>query len=105
MTLEDLRKLPTLQTATVAEVVKRDESTFFYIIKCLNRFFTGDYGDISEEDTAANNADLKAGSGHILARYGQAYELETDIYIEAHFEEGFEGVDYNNIVIMYPSER
>lgn len=61
MTLEDLRKLPLLQSATIAHICEKDEQTTIYILECLNRFYSGDYGEICEEDTAANNSDLKEG--------------------------------------------
>ena len=105
MTLEDLRKIKTFQTRTIAEAC-RDEETKIYIINCLQRFFTGDYGEIGEEDTEANNNDLVNGCGHILARYKGKYRLENDFYIEAHFDDQEPGnTDFNNIMIMYPSER
>ena len=106
MKLEDLRKIPTLQTSTIAEAIKADPRTGFYILSCLERFYSGDYGEICEEDTAANNRDLEDGTGHILARYKQAESLTGDIYIEASFYEPmFRNIDYTNIMIMYPHER
>lgn len=106
MKLEDMKKLQTLQTATIAEAMK-DEDTFFYVVECLNRFYSGDYGEVCQEDTEANNADLEAGSGHVLARYKARGILEGDFYIEAHFEAEapLEDVNYNHVMIMYPSER
>ena len=78
----------------------------YYIIECLNRFWAGDYGLIDAEDTAANNADLAAGDGHILARYEGKHKLEGDFYIEAHFYAPMlNDIDYTNTVIMYPHER
>ena len=106
MTLEELRKLPLLQTATIADICARDEKTTIYILECLNRFYSGDYGEICEEDTAANNSDLKAGFGHVLARYKKAEGLKGDIYIESHFDrDNLENIDYSQTVIMYPEER
>lgn len=105
MTLEDLKKLPTLQTKTIAEAAA-DPETCFYILSCLNKFLAGDYGEVPPDDTAANNEDLAAGEGHILARYKQAEKLESDIYIEAHFyEPKLDDIEYSQIMIMYPFER
>ena len=105
MILEDLKKLPTLQTRAIAEAAA-DPETGLYIVSCLNRFWGGDYGEICAEDTAANNADLEAGEGHILARYKQAGKLSGDIYIEAHFYEPMlNDIEYSQIMIMYPFER
>lgn len=105
MTLEELKKIPLLQTRSIAEACKGSEETFGYIVDCLNRFWAGDYGEVPQEDTDANNADLRAGCGHILARYKARHELEGDIYIEAHIDTELEGIDYNNTMIMYCSER
>lgn len=84
MTLEDIRKLRTLQTKAIAAACK-DENTLAYVIQCLHRFYTGDYGEICAEDTAANNMEMLEGFGHILARYKGAGQLTGDIYIESHF--------------------
>lgn len=106
MTLEDLKKIPLLQTALIAETAGADPETLNYIIECLNRFYSGDYGEICAEDTEANNADLRAGYGHILARYEQKHSLTDDIYIEAHFDkDNLNDIDYTNVLIMYPDER
>ena len=80
--------------------------TLAYIIKSLNRFYSGDYGEIDREDTDANNSDLAEGYGHILARYKQAHNLAGDIYIETHIDKDHTGdIEYNNTMIMYPAER
>lgn len=104
MTLQDVKKLPLMQTRSIAEACK-DKSTLAYIYTCLDRFYSGDYGEVPAEDTEYNNQDLQAGEGHILARYVQNYCLRDDIYIEAHFSQEVPGVDANNTLIMYPSER
>ena len=105
MTLEDLKKIPTLQTRSIAEACK-DPKTALYIIECLNKFLGGDYGLICAEDTQANNSDLEQGNGHILAKYPQAYKLTDDIYIEAHFYEPMlNDIEYTNTMVMYPFER
>ena len=105
MTLEDIKKQDLLQTRSIAEACKGSQETHAYIIECLNRFFSGDYGEIGEEDTAYNNEDLRGGEGHILARYKARFALESDIYIEAHFSESIPGIDANNTMIMYCNER
>ena len=105
MTFEDLKKIPTLQTRSIAEAAK-DPETALYIIECLNKFWAGNYGLICAEDTAANNADLEAGEGHILAKYPQKGKLTSDFYIEAHFYAPMlNDIDYTNTMIMYPYER
>lgn len=106
MTLEDIKKLDTLQTRTIAEDIAKDDKTLAYIVDCLqNKFYKGDYGEVGAEDTEYNNLDLAEGEGHILARYKQFGSLQGDFYIEAHFSESVPGVDANNVFIMYPFER
>ena len=106
MTLDDLRKIRALQTRSIAEACK-DVHTLAYVSDCLNRFYQGDYGEICAEDTAANNEELAAGYGHVLARYKPFGALRDDIYIEAHFSANVDisDVDYNNTMIMYCNER
>lgn len=105
MTLEDLKKVRLLQTKTIAKACE-DPKTLQYIMKCLDRFFSGDYGEICEEDTQANNRDLEEGYGHVLARYKKAEKLTGDIYIESHFDkDNLEDINFTNTLIMYPEER
>ena len=105
MKLDDLRLLPLLQTRGIAATCSKSPETFAYIIDCINRFYAGDYGEVGQEDTDANNADLRAGEGHVLARYKEMYTLDSDIYIESHFSESVPGIDANNTMIMYCYER
>lgn len=104
MTFDDLKQLDLLQTRSIAEACK-DENTHAYVVACLKRFLMGDYGKICKEDAELNNEDLKRGEGHILARYPASGKLEGDIYIEAHFDNEVPGLDANHIMIMYPEER
>lgn len=102
---EDMKQFPLLQTRSTAEAMK-DEATLMYVIDCVNRFYKGDYGTVCAEDTEANNNDLQCGYGHVLARYEQAHKLESDIYIEAHFDlDHLADVNYTQTMIMYPFER
>jgi len=107
MTLEDLKKISVFQTRTIAEVCKRSPETHAYIVECLQRFYKGDYGEIGTYDTAANNGDLFHGFGHVLARYKAKHALESDIYIESHFDAEVDNteIDYNNTMICYVNER
>lgn len=105
MTFEDLKKLPLLQTRGIAATIT-DDKTMNYVMSCLARFFTGDYGLIDPEDTDANNLDLESGYGHVLARYDQFGTLEGDFYIESHFDrDNLNDVNYSQTMIMYPHER
>ena len=105
MTLDSLRQLPLLQTRSIAASCEGSPETFAYIIDCVKRFYRGDYGKVGQEDTDANNDDLRAGEGHILARYEGRYNLDSDIYIESHFSESAPGIDANNTLIMYCNEK
>ena len=105
MKLNDLRNLPLLQTRSIADAYAGDTETFRYIAECLGRFYKGDYGEVPEENTEANNNDLRVGEGHVLARYEEKYMLDNDIYIEAYFSDSTPGIDANHVMIMYCSER
>jgi hypothetical protein len=105
MTLEDVKQQPLLQTRSIANACEGSPETHAYILQCLNRFFSGDYGEVGQEDTEYNNTDLAQGEGHILARYKAKGNLDGDIYIEAHFSESIPGIDANNTMIMYCNER
>lgn len=103
MTLEDVKKLDLLQTRGIAADTK-DEQTHAYIVSCLQAFYSGNYGAIPAEDTDANNAELEAGEGRIVARYKAKYSLEDDIYIIACFSQEIPGIDANHVMIMYVTE-
>ena len=105
MTLNDLRMLPRSRTRSIDASLRGSLETLGYIAECVNRFYNGDYGEVPQEDTDANNYDLIIGEGHILARYERMYNLEDDIYIEAYFSESAPGVESNNITVMYCRER
>lgn len=104
MTLAQLQKLPLFATASISAAM-RDMDTNTYIMICLSRFYSGNYGAVPPEDVELNNADLRAGEGHVLARYEAKHELTSDIYIESHFSKHHRGPDYNSTVICYVSER
>lgn len=99
-------KIKVFQTRTIAEACK-DVQTLAYVSDCLSRFYQGDYGEICDEDTAANNTELDEGFGHVLARYKAKHSLTEDIYIDSHFSADMplSELDYNNTMIMYCSER
>lgn len=102
MTLDDITKIPVLQTRHLAEDANEDPETLKYIVDCLLSCYTGDYGTVPPEDVEANNADLEEGYGHILARYKAKYKLTEDIYINIHFDrDHLDDVDYTNTMIMY----
>lgn len=101
----NLRTIQTFQTRTVAGACQ-DPRTRLYITRCLSRFYRGDYGEIPQEDADLNNADLKAGEGHVLARYKASHNLDRDIYIESCFSQSNPDVlDCNYTMIMYCDER
>ena len=104
MKAADLQKNFTGQTQAIAYAAA-DQMTANYLRDCLLMMFSGMYGEISEEDTAANNAELEAGEGRILARYKAYGKLTDDIYIIAYFSESNpDDIDYNYTMIEYRSE-
>lgn len=103
MTRLQLQKIPIFQTAATAAAAE-DPDTTQYILSCLLKCYAGDYGMMGQEDTAANNQELEAGEGHILARYPAERSLDSDIYIDIHFSESDPGQNSNYGMIMYCNE-
>lgn len=105
MTLEQIRQREVYQTRGIAEAVKSTPPAYRYVLQCLNRLYNGDYGEIPAEDTDANNSELAAGEGRIVARYKAAEGLQEDIYIIAAFSESMaDSIDANHTMIMFVSE-
>ena len=105
MTLEQIRQRKVYQTRGIAEALKDKPAAYRYVLQCLQRLYSGDYGAIPAEDTDANNSELAAGEGRIVARYKAAEGLQEDIYIIAAFSESMaDSLDANNTMIMFVSE-
>ena len=106
MTLDDIKSLPVMQTrGAAADAAKDAGQTHNYIVDCLMRLYAGDYGKIPQEDTDANNAELEAGEGRIVARYAKREALTDDIYIIATFSAAMPDIiDANHIMIMLCGE-
>ena len=103
MTRLELQKIPMFQTKAI-EADAKTNNTLAYLYKILTWCYAGDYGKVSPEDAEANDRDLAAGEGRILARYPEAYDFREDIYIDIHFSESNPGKDFNYGMIMYCSE-
>lgn len=105
MTLEQIRERQVFQTRGIAADIKDNPAAYRYVLECLQRLYKGDYGTVPAEDTDANNSELAAGEGRIVARYKAAEGLQEDIYIIAAFSESMaDNLDANNTMIMYVSE-
>ena len=104
MNPDDLQRNYIGQTRAVSEAT-RDPQTMGYLNDCLLLLFSGMYGDVPEDDAAANDEDLITGEGRIVARYKQFGKLTEDIYIIACFSASNpHDIDYNNTMVMYRSE-
>ena len=104
MRAEELQGNPLVSTAAVSAAM-RDPETADYIQLCLDKFFSGLYGQISEADGAANDEELRTGEGRIFAKYEAEGKLSEAIYIIAYFSQSNQGdPDYNNTTILYQSE-
>lgn len=106
MTLEQIRQREVYQTRGIAEAVKDKPAAYRYVLQCLQRLYSGNNGAIPAEDTDANNSELAAGEGRIVARYKAAEGLQEDIYIIASFSESMaDSLDANKTMIMFVSEH
>lgn len=104
MTPRELASIPTYPTQGTAPALE-DPETREYLAACFNRYFKGDFGDISEEDTAANNKALADNCGRVFARYPAAAKLESDIYIISNFEAGkMQDIEHSQTVVLYSFE-
>ena len=104
MTLEQIALNKTMQTAAVAADSRTAEG-LTYIGECLRQFYAGNYGIVPAEDTEANNSELAAGYGRIVARYKAAAGLKEDIYIIAFFNaDEPNNTDANYTIVHYVSE-
>ena len=105
MKLEQIRQREVYQTRGIAADIKDNPAAYRYVLQCLQRLYNGDYGIVPAEDTDANNSELAAGEGRIVARYKAAEGLQEDIYIIAAFSESMaDSLDANNTMIMFVSE-
>ena len=106
MTLADIKKLPIFKSQAIAASEQADKGdTHNYIVDCLTALFYGDYGNVPQEDTDANNNELVAGEGRIVAKYDKKYSLLEDIYIVALFSQSnADRLGDNRIMILYDSE-
>lgn len=103
----DLERIPVYQTKALAEDIQRDPAIDRYITECLERMYAGDYGLLRVDDIRANEAELGAGMGKVIARYPAlaGTDMEQDIYIICHFSDKQKGMlDYENCVAMYCNE-
>jgi hypothetical protein len=62
-------------TAHVAYWADGHPARTAWILHCLHRHSTGDWGDLDVEDTVANNHALRSHDGRILSRYPIPAEL------------------------------
>lgn len=105
MTLNDLMNRNPLYITAGAKTAAEDAAAMNYFFQCVGRFYSGDYGAIPPEDIAANNAELAAGEGRILARYEAGPGLKEGIFIIAYFSDKHpESNDFNYTTICYISD-
>ena len=88
-------------TAGVFESYQSDIDFSFFVDNCLERYLSGDWGDLDEDDKKLNNAAILNGDDRILAAYNFSNPSFTSkdnkIWI---FTEG----DRSVTTILFPSE-
>ena len=103
MTFRQIKNNPIMFSARIAEAMK-DENTLDYVNECLRAFMGGSFGEIGEEDTEANLAEVEQGEGRCVAHYKKMHRLTGDFYIIADFSESMPGEDSNHTSIFYCDE-
>lgn len=89
----------TFITRQLNEDVANNEDMAKAVYEALERFTAGDWGNLCQEDKDANDADLEARDGHVLARYETP---KGDIYINLVFDEP--SIQSDAATIMYCNE-
>lgn len=87
-----------VMTKGIDAAMKRSEEMTNACFNAIGRFTSGDWGELCDEDKAANDADLQNRDGHVLGKYNTP---EGDIYINLEFHDD-EPQDY--ACLMFPSE-
>lgn len=97
-------KNPSYIAGAVSIPFREDEAAHWYIIECLAKFYNHDYGKIPKPDKEANEAELKASEGRIVARYKAGPGLKEDISITACFSDKRPDREFNHTIVRYVSE-
>lgn len=97
--------MPLTATASVGNLLNASDTFRAFAGKCLARFNTGDWGDVSREDAAMNTAAHKTGA-RIMASYtipaDCADGADTQLWIIADAAD--DPLDPRTITLLYPSE-
>lgn len=78
-----------IATATIAEKAHENTGFKIFVNKSLDRHFSGDWGEMSEDDSAANTSDPL----YALSAYTDPNGVK--IWIKQ---------DYNIVTVLFPSE-
>ena len=81
-----------------------NEAAHNYIIECIVRCYQHDYGMMPPEDVKANEAEIEAGEGRIVARYEAGPGMSEDMYVIVYFSDSHPETDYNYTTACYVSD-
>ena len=102
--IEILKNNPIFLTAAIAEAMK-DRKTAGYVGRCMERFCSGDFGDICREDTTFNLEQIARKEGRALGAYGAFGFLQEPIFIIAEFScVNPCDLDMNHTTVLYRFE-
>ena len=88
-------KRETVGTRAVSLAMKEKRKFSLAVSEALMRFHRNDWGDVSDHDKKANDADYKNRDGRVLAKYGTP---EGSIYITLDFEVTDSGRDVETVM-------
>lgn len=83
-------------TCSVHEMMQTNSSFRKFVSACMNRYMSGDWGDLCEEDRLANDDSLRS-EGRILAAYENPDHPDWKIWIITEW-------DRSVTTILFPSE-
>ena len=105
MTVMELSKIQIALSPQIAMIAKANIEVNGYLKLCLDLFFSGMFGEMSEKTLLENQEALDKGAGTVLAKYPALDGLADSVVVIAEFDKDKPGIQTNHIIIAYDSER
>lgn len=93
----------TAYTGTIQHWIEEDDALYNDVRQAMDRFFSGDWGELGAEDAELNTLTLEEDEGRLMGVYrlsnGERIYIITSGYGDQEL-----GPDYCNTVVMAPSD-